>query len=363
MADHLIALGELLAALAAAWIVHTLLYRAAQRLTADRDLFWRSLVGRTRRPTLLAFFIVAVFLVSSFAPLTDREIAILRQLLVVAFIVCATWLASTALHIWMTLHLRRFKLDTEDNLLARKHVTQSRILKRIADTLILILGFAAILMTFPSVRQYGVSLLASAGAAGIVVGFALQPLLRNLVAGVQLAITQPIRIDDALIVEGEFGNVEEITSTYVVIRLWDRRRLIVPLNYFMEKPFQNWTRQDSALIGTVLIYLDYSVPVDAIRKKVEEVLHASKNWNREVMAVQVTDFRESAMEVRILASASSSGRAFDLRCELREELARFLQENYPETLPRFRGNLVLSDPKEGRESREGKPAAKGASIQ
>jgi small-conductance mechanosensitive channel len=364
MTDQLIAFGELLAALLVAWVVHVLLYRVAQRLTADRDLFWRSLVIRTRKPTLLAFLIVSVWLAASLAPLSDREIFILRRLLLVGFVVCAAWLTRTALHIWMTLHLRRFKLDTEDNLLARKHITQSRILQRIADTLILILGFAAVLMTFPGVRQFGVSLLASAGAAGIVVGLALQPLLKNLIAGFQLAITQPIRIDDAVIVEGEWGNVEEITSTYVVIRIWDRRRLVVPLNYFIENPFQNWTRQEATLIGAVFIYLDYSVPIEAIRAKLDEMLRQSRHWNGDVGVVQVTDFRETVMEVRILASASNAGRAFDLRCEIREKLAKFLQENYPQSLPRMRGEVALPDgPDRRRDRPERKPAAKGASIQ
>lgn len=364
MTNQLIALGVLLAALAFAWAIHTLLYRAALRLTASWDLFWRSLLTRTRRPTLLAFAIAALSFAAGFAPLTGGETAILRQALVVASVVCAVWLARTALHIWMTLHLRRFKLDAEDNLMARKHVTQSRILQRIADTLILVVGVAAVLMTFASVRQYGVSLLASAGAAGLVLGLALQPLLRNLIAGFQLAITQPIRIDDAVIVEGEYGNVEEITSTYVVLRLWDRRRLVVPLNYFMEQPFQNWTRQDSALIGTVMLYLDYSVPVDAIRAEVDAILRGSQHWDGQTSAVQVTDFRETAMEVRIIASASNSGRAFNLRCELRERLAKFLQENYAGSLPRMRGEVVLADgPDRRRHRSEQEPDRKGASIQ
>lgn len=364
MTDQLTALGALLAALATAWGVHAVLYSAALRVTAGRDLFWRSLVTRTRRPTVLASLIVALALASSVAPLTDDEVFILRRVLLVAFIICAAWLARTALNIWMILHLRRFKLDAEDNLLARKHVTQARILRRIADTLIVIVGVATVLMTFSSVRQYGVSLLASAGAAGIVVGLALQPLLKNLLAGFQLAITQPIRIDDAVIVEGEWGNVEEITSTYVVIRIWDRRRLIVPLNHFMEHPFQNWTREEAALIGTVFIYLDYSVPLDALREKVDEIVRQSQNWDGDVASVQVTDFRETVMEVRILASAANAGRAFELRCEIREKLAKFLQEDYPHALPRMRGEVALPErPRRQRQGPEQRPAAKGASIQ
>jgi small-conductance mechanosensitive channel len=242
-------------------------------------------------------------------------------------------------HIWMIVYLRRFKLDAEDNLLARKHVTQSKIMQRIADLLIVILAIAAALMTFEPVRQYGVSLLASAGVAGIVLGLALQPVLKNLFAGIQLAITQPIRIDDALLVEGEWGNVEEITSTYVVVKLWDWRRMILPLSYFIETPFQNWTRESASLIGTVMIYLDYSVPVSAIRRQVEEIADASKLWDRRVVNIAVTDFRETVLEIRILVSASNAGRAFDLRCEVREKLIDFIQRDYPKSLPQLRMDM------------------------
>ena len=155
----------------------------------------------------------------------------------------------------------------------------------------------------------------------------------------QLAITQPIRIDDALLVEGEWGNVEEITSTYVVVRIWDWRRLILPLSYFIEKPFQNWTREGAAIIGVVMIYLDYSVPVAAIRSKVEAIVNASDLWDRQVVAVQITDFKEFTAEVRILVSAHNAGRAFDLSCKVREELVAFLQKDYPESLPRLRTEL------------------------
>jgi small-conductance mechanosensitive channel len=236
----------------------------------------------------------------------------------------------------MVVHLRRFKLDAADNLLARKHVTQTKMLQRVVNGLIVVITASIALMTFDSVRQYGVSLLASAGAAGLIVGLALQPVLKNLIAGIQLAVTQPIRIDDALIVEGEWGNVEEITSTYVVVRLWDWRRLILPLSYFIEKPFQNWTRDNADLIGTVFMYLDHTAPVAAIRSKVEQIVAGAPQWDKRVVAVQVTDFKQTTMEVRILASAGSAGQAFDLRCLIREKIIAFLQQEHPHALPRFR---------------------------
>ncbi|MCO6187791.1 mechanosensitive ion channel family protein [Rhizobium sp. L1K21] len=181
--------------------------------------------------------------------------------------------------------------------------------------------------------------MASAGAAGLVAGLALQPVLKNLFAGVQLAITQPIRIDDALLVEGEWGRVEEITSTYVVIKIWDWRRLILPLSYFIENPFQNWTRETASLIGSVYIYTDFTVPVQVVREKAEDIAAASPLWDRDVINVAVTDFRERVMEIRVLVSARNSGDAFTLRCDIREHLIHFLQENYPQALPRTRAEL------------------------
>ena len=335
-----VSLVVFLLAVLAARFVHAMTYRVLTRVVAGMDLFWRSLVARTEGPTRLAAITVALGFAANIAPLTQRETALVQQVLLLCFIALVAWLANTALHIWVTVYLRRFKLDADDNLLARKHVTQTRILRRAAGTIIFTVALSAALMSFEDVRQYGVSLLASAGVAGIVLGLALQPVLKNLFAGIQLAVTQPIRIDDALLVEGEWGKVEDITSTYVVVKLWDWRRLILPLSYFMEKPFQNWTREGSALIGTVMIYLDYQVPVAAVRGKVEDIASASLLWDRKVVNVAVTDFRETVMEVRILVSAPNAGAAFDLRCEVREKLIAFLQEAYPEALPRLRAQVV-----------------------
>jgi small-conductance mechanosensitive channel len=335
----LISLFVLLIAVLLALGLHRLLHRAATRLVAGRDLFWRSLVARAKGPTRLALIVLFIGPAASIAPLTFAEAAFIRHLLLLCFIGLVAWVALTALRIWTTLHLRRFKLDTEDNLLARKHVTQSRILQRVAAVLIILVATAIGLMTFPSVRQYGVSLLASAGAAGLVVGLSLQPLLKNLIAGIQLAVTQPIRLEDAVIVEGEWGNVEEITSTYVVVRLWDWRRMVLPLTYFIERPFQNWTRESAALIGTVMLYLDYAAPVAAVRAKLEEIARASRFWDGKVVNLQVTDFRQDTMELRMLVSAGTAGRAFDLRCEVREKIIAWLQAEHPRALPRRRADI------------------------
>jgi small-conductance mechanosensitive channel len=261
--------------------------------------------------------------------------------LLIAVVALIGWAAITALRIAADLYLRQFRLDVEDNLLARKHVTQVRVLLRAADVLVVIVTVGAALMIFEPVRQYGVSLFASAGVAGIVAGLAARPVLSNLFAGVQLAMT--LRIDDAVIVENEWGTIEEITSTYVVVRLWDWRRMIVPLSYFIEKPFQNWTREGSALIGTACIYVDYRAPVGAIRDQLKEIVKNSKNWDRRVVNLQVTDTKEGTIELRCLMSARSAGQAFDLRCEVREQLVDFLQKHHPEALPRQRSEIAISD--------------------
>lgn len=321
--------------------IFRLVFGILNRMVAKRDLFWRSLVARTRRPLRLGLVVAALSVGVAVAPLSFEGRDLAQHALLIAFMVLVAWALHTALHIWTTVHLRKFTLDAEDNFLARKHVTQSRILVRLAGWLIVILTVSAILMTFDGVRQWGVSLLAAGGAAGIVVGFAFQPVLKNLIAGIQLAVTQPIRIDDAVIVEGEWGWVEEITGTYVVIKVWDWRRLVVPLSYFIEQPFQNWTRDSSSLIGGVLLYLDHCADIKRLRTKTEEICRASTLWDGNVCHVQVNDFRERVMEVRILASARNAPRTYDLRCEIREEIITWIQREMPEALPRTRETVSV----------------------
>ena len=277
-------------------------------------------------------------------PLPPETAALLARMMAVAVIGLIGWAAIVALHIAADLYLRRFRLDIDDNLLARKHNTQVRVLARTVDVLLIMLTLSAALMTFPAVRQYGVSLFASAGVAGIVAGLAARPVLSNLMAGVQLAMTQPIRLYDAVIVENEYGTIEEITSTYVVVKLWDLRRMIVPLTYFIEKPFQNWTRENSSLIGNVMMYLDYRAPVGIIRQKFRDIVKESKLWDGQTAVLQITDFKEGTMELRLLMSARSSGAAFDLRCEVREKLIDFIQREHPEALPHSRQVAAKSEP-------------------
>lgn len=232
--------------------------------------------------------------------------------------------------------LSRYSLDVADNRVARGVYTQVMVLKKIAVGVIAVFAIASMLMVFQSVRQLGTAMIASAGVAGIIIGFAAQKSLGTLLAGFQIAMTQPIRIDDVVIVEGEWGRIEEITLTYVVVCIWDLRRLVVPITYFIEKPFQNWTRTSADILGTVFIQVDYGVPVEAVRAELTRILEASPHWDRKVNVLQVTDAKERTLELRALASSSDASKSWDLRCELREKLVEFIQKNYPGSLPRLR---------------------------
>ncbi|MFC3695449.1 mechanosensitive ion channel family protein [Chenggangzhangella methanolivorans] len=319
--------------------VHGAIFRRLQRKVENRSLFWRSLVQRTQGPSRLALLIFTLGVAIAAAPLPEVAVGALRHGLLIATMVLIGWTAVTALHIWTVVYMRRFKLDAEDNQLARKHATQISILKRAGVTLAFVVTLAAALMTFDSVRQYGVSLLASAGAAGLILGLAMQPVLANLVAGIQLAITQPIRLEDAIVVENEWGWVEEITSTYVVVRLWDWRRLVLPLRYFIENPFQNWTRDGASIIGTVMIYVDHSAPIAVMREKLEELVAESPLWDGQVVNLQVSDAKEFVIEVRLLVSAGTSPKVWDLRCEMREKMITWLNAEHPYALPRHRADV------------------------
>ena len=302
------------------WIIRRLV-----RLAGRYSPFLQRLLSRSQGPVslILVTFVSGVALAGARFP-WDVTAAIGR-VLAVSFVVAIGWAAAIAIDIGVEVYLRRFRTDSEDNLLARKHVTQMRILQRVAKTLLVIVTAAAALMTFDSVRQYGVSLFASAGAAGLVVGLAARPVLSNLLAGIQIAMTQPIRVEDQVVVEGETGWIETITSTYVVVRLWDLRRMVVPLSYFIEKPFQNWTYEGTAQIGAVLLRVGYTVSVDELRQKFEEIVRESPLWDGKVSRLEVTDVAIDAMELRALISARNPGQTWTLRCEVREKLVAFLQ--------------------------------------
>jgi small-conductance mechanosensitive channel len=232
--------------------------------------------------------------------------------------------------------LQRYRIDVADNRDARAVYTQVMVLKKIATVVIVVFAIASMLMVFQSVRQFGTAIIASAGVAGIIIGFAAQKSIATLLAGFQIALTQPIRIDDVVIVENEWGRIEEITLTYVVVKIWDLRRLVLPITYFIEQPYQNWTRTSADILGTIYLHVDYNVPLDELRAELTRILEASKLWDRKVNVLQVTDAKDRTLELRALASARDAGSAWDLRCEVREKLIKFIQDNHPNSLPRSR---------------------------
>lgn len=318
------------------WAANQLVFALLKLAVRKRDLFWRGLVGRARLKVRMVVMIIALALAVTVSPMDPGPSATIRQVLGFGFILTLGWIAVGASDMWAILYMRRFNLAEEDNLVARKHVTQTRILQRVAALLIAIVTLGLALMTIGAVRQWGMSLLASAGVVGIIAGLALQPVLTNMIAGVQIATAQPIRLDDAVIVEGEWGQVEEITSTYVVVKLWDWRRMILPLSYFITTPFQNWTRETARLIGTAFLYVDYEAPIDRLRAELERICRESPHWDRDVVNLQVTEVSDRTAQIRCLASARNAPTAFDLRCEIREKMLAFMRDQCPEALPRQR---------------------------
>ncbi len=289
-----------------------------------------------KRPLRALIPALCLMMVLPFLRLSENSTTVMRHFLSIWIIAVFSWLLTKVIHIIRDIVLSHYEMDAKDNLQARRVYTQIRMIERILTILIFFIAVAAALMTFDKVRQVGVSLLASAGIMGIVLGFAAQRTLGNVIAGIQIAIAQPIRLDDVVIVENEWGRVEEITLTYVVIRIWDLRRLIVPISYFVEKPFQNWTRISADLLGSVFIYADYTVPIGEIREEFQRILEATELWDKKVSTIQVTDATKEVIEIRALMSAPDSSAAWNLRCLVREKLIAFMQKRFPQTLPRVR---------------------------
>jgi small-conductance mechanosensitive channel len=307
--------------------------------------FSRSLLNRLGRPfswflPMLAFN----FLLPLMKMRSDIAQALNKTIEILLVITFANVLIG-AVNVFEDYVYHSFNIDKADNLKERKIRTQLQFIRRLAVSIIIVLTICAILLSFNNLRKIGTSLLAGVGVGGIIIGFAAQKSLGNFLAGFQIAFTQPLRIDDVLVVEGEWGRVEEITLSYVVLNIWDQRRLILPINYFVEKPFQNWTRTTADIMGTVFLYLDYTIPLAPLRAELTRLLESNPLWDRRVKVLQVTNASERTIEVRALMSASSSGNAFDLRCDIREGLITFIQQHYPECLPLTRA--VLEQPAPG----------------
>ncbi|UFH50835.1 mechanosensitive ion channel family protein [Pseudomonas sp. KNUC1026] len=310
------------------------------RRLANSFLLAQQLIKHSEKPSLWLLPLLALQSVWTGAPDDLYLIKSVRHtnglLVVAAFI----WLALRCVRAVAETVALRNPLEVEDNLAARRIQTQVRVLVRCLNVVVILFGTGLMLMSFPAVKQIGTSLLASAGLAGLAAGFAAKPVLGNLIAGLQIAISQPIRLDDVVIVEGEWGRIEEITGSYVVVKIWDERRLVVPLTYFIEKPFQNWTRSASMLIGSVFLWVDYSLPLEALREEVKRVCDEIPHlWDGRVSVLQVTDTGEKSMQVRILLSSADSSRNWDARCHMRERLITWINREYPQCLPLLRAEI------------------------
>ncbi len=325
-------------------VVHTVLYllfrHLASRTTTDFD---DSLVRHFREPSRWTLLFLGVKIVLPLIALPEEIIDAVNHMLSLGLIALIAWAVVKVFSV-LEDHIRqRYDVTVRDNLRARKIHTQLRVLKRIAIIIVCIVALSTALMTFDQIRQLGTTILASAGILGIVIGMAAQKTIGTFIAGIQIALTQPIRIDDVVIVENEWGRIEEITLTYVVVKIWDQRRLIVPITYFIDQPFQNWTRVSADLLGTIYLYLDYTIPLEEVRKELERLAEASDLWDKKVCGLQVTNATERTIEVRALLSAADASLAWSLRCQVREKLIAFIQKNYPQCLPRYRGELQTGE--------------------
>jgi small-conductance mechanosensitive channel len=324
-----------------------------------------AVVKRGRGPARLILPLLAMNAARPYAleHLGHHGAGAINDILTIGMIAAVAWLLIALVSVIEDVLLSEHRMGAQGSLSARKLYTQVQVLKRILTVIIIILAIAAMLMSFERFRRIGTGILASAGVAGIVLGFAAQKTLGNILAGFQIAISQPIRIDDVLVVEGEWGRVEEITLTYVVLRIWDLRRLIIPISYFLDKPFQNWTRTSTELLGTVYLYADYTLPVDALRRELHEILKDAPGWDGKAEGVQVTDAKDRVIEVRALLSASDSGKLWDLRCLVRERLVEFVRREYPQSLPRFRAEMepLASGPGSGEAEQPGRSQQLGES--
>ena len=332
--------STLAAAILVALAIHTALFFILNRLAQRKgDVFVNSMVRHAQKPSRWILPLLTLMATLPAAHFSENAQTQIERAFGLGLIAATAWLVILTSQIISDLISARYRIDLADNLSARRVQTQIQVLHRIVVVIIVVVALSVMLMTFPTIKHIGMSLLASAGLAGLIVGMAMKSTLSILIAGIQIAFTQPIRIEDAVVVEGEWGWIEEIGTTYVVVRIWDLRRLVLPLSYFIEHPFQNWTRSSADLLGNVLLYVDYTMPVEEVRAELRRIVESTKLWKGEVCVLQVTDATEHTLQLRALVDARDSGAAWDLRCYVREKLIRFLQEKYPNALPRVRAEF------------------------
>ncbi|MBB6142156.1 small-conductance mechanosensitive channel [Silvibacterium bohemicum] len=301
------------------------------------------IVARIRRPAQALVILTGVgIILPLLGDVPPHYLEILQKALAVLWFLSLGWLLVALVYCAEDFLMMRYDISVSNNLRARRARTQMQLMRRMVITLLIMVDAGLILSVFRDSQMwhYGAGLLASAGLASLVLATAAKTSASNFLAGLQIAITEPIRLDDVVIVEGQWGRIEEITTTYVIVAIWDQRRLVVPLTYFIETPFENWTRNTSDLLGTSFLYVDYSVPVEALRQEFTRVLEESPLWDKRVNALQVTNLSEHTMEIRCLLSAADSSRQFDLRCIVREKMIAFIQKNYPDAFPRTRFSAI-----------------------
>ncbi len=296
----------------------------------------RSIIKHLGRPAEYFFPLLILNWAIPFMHFDAKTTTLLLKINGILLILSFAYLLMKLINVVQDYIIHQFDIKKTDNLRERKIRTQLQYLRKVIVFVITVLAIIAILLSFDSLRRIGAGLLTGVGVGGIIIGFAAQKSLGNLLAGLQIAFTQPLRIDDVLVVEGEWGRVEEITLTYVVINIWDKRRLILPITYFIEKPFQNWTRTTSSILGTASIFVDYAAPVDKIRTEFDRLIAAHPLWDKEAKALEVVNATDKVLELRCLMGANTSGDAWQMRCYIRENLVKFIQENHPEALPKVR---------------------------
>jgi small-conductance mechanosensitive channel len=333
--------------LVAANLVHYILFRVLHRKESTNNPLGWGLQKHLGRPARAIFLLTCLLIILPAIPELPENIeALLRQVMIMLVVVALGWFGIGCIYVLQAILLRRYDLNAENNIQARRVHTQFQLFRRMLIAFVVIVDIGALLWTFndPRIWHYGSGLLASAGIASLIVATAAKSTASNLFAGLQIAFTQPIRIDDIVVVQGEWGRIEEINSAFVIVKIWDLRRLVVPLSYFIENSYQNWTRQSSDIMGTAFLYVDYSIPVEDLRKQLEALVHPSPLWDNRVCGLQVTNLTDRSMELRCLVSSRNSSDNFDLRCLIREKMTAWIQENYPEAFPtmRFAGHSQIT---------------------
>jgi small-conductance mechanosensitive channel len=319
--------------------IHYFVFRLVHREQTEVQRRSTGLRHYLAKPARAVFLSIGLLIILPLVPrVPPALLGRVQQIVEILLVLFLGWLAIGGIYVFQSLTLNKFDITAADNLRARGVHTQMQFFRRILIAIVVVLDAGALLWSLhdPQLWKFGTGLLASAGLASLILATAAKSTASNLIAGMQIALSEPIRLDDVVVIQGEWGKIEEITSTYVVVKIWDERRLVVPLSYFIEQPFENWTRRTGDLLGTSFLYVDYTVPVEPLRAELLRVVQDSPLWDKRVCGLQVTNLTDRTMELRCLVSSAGSSQLFDLRCIVREKMIDFLREKYPHALPTMR---------------------------